>query len=71
LEEEWLQWAAELQEKQNELFLDESEGGYFAVRANTQDLLLRMKEDYDGAEPCNNSVAVINLLRYTCHLLID
>ena len=60
---EWLKWAADLQAKQDALFADEENGGYFSVRANTPDILLRMKEDYDGAEPSPNSVAALNLLR--------
>jgi len=60
---EWLSWAVQLQEKQNELFWDEKNGGFFAVEGGDVTLLLRMKEDYDGAEPCNNSVSALNLLR--------
>jgi uncharacterized protein YyaL (SSP411 family) len=50
-------------EKQNDLFWDNNNGGFFAVEGGDQTLLLRMKEDYDGAEPCNNSVSALNLLR--------
>jgi uncharacterized protein YyaL (SSP411 family) len=59
----WLQWAIELQEKQNALFEDKTHGGYFSVSENSPDILLRMKEDYDGAEPSPNSIAAMNLLR--------
>jgi len=65
---EWFKWAVQLQEKQNELFWDSKNGGYFGVQANDSTLLLRMKEDYDGAEPSNNSVAAHNLLRLS-HML--
>ncbi len=58
-----LQDAAALQEKMDALFWDAGDGGYFSVRQNTPDILLRMKEDYDGAEPSPNSVAALNLLR--------
>jgi uncharacterized protein YyaL (SSP411 family) len=58
----WLQWALELQVRQDELFGDEG-GGYFSVAAGDATILLRMKEDYDGAEPSPNSVAALNLLR--------
>jgi uncharacterized protein YyaL (SSP411 family) len=59
----WLQWAVELQEKQDSLFLDAEHSGYFSVKKDAPNILLRMKEDYDGAEPSPNSVAALNLLR--------
>ena len=59
----WLQWALELQAKQDALFGDAGHGGYFSVEKNAPHILLRMKEDYDGAEPSPNSVAALNLLR--------
>ena len=59
----WLQWAVELQRKQDELFLDAEHGGYFSTAADAKHLLMRMKEDYDGAEPSPNSVSALNLLR--------
>jgi len=60
---QYLKWALDLQESQNKLFWDSVNGAYFAVEAGDKNLVLRMKEDYDGAEPCNNSVAALNLLR--------
>ena len=59
----WLLQAVELQAKQDELFADQELGGYFSVRADAPHILLRMKEDYDGAEPSPNSIAALNLLR--------
>ncbi|MCE9608793.1 MAG: thioredoxin domain-containing protein [Chthoniobacter sp.] len=59
----WLQWALELQGKQDALFGDPEHGGYFSVEKDAPHILLRMKEDYDGAEPSPNSVAALNLLR--------
>ena len=59
----WLKWAAELQAKQDALFADKEHGGYFSVTDKDPHILLRMKEDYDGAEPSPNSVAALNLLR--------
>ena len=58
-----LLWAIELQKKQDSLFADPEHGGYFSVRANDPHILLRMKEDYDGAEPSSNSISALNLLR--------
>jgi uncharacterized protein YyaL (SSP411 family) len=59
----WLKWALQLQEKQDQLFWDEENGGYFMTTGHDPSVLLRMKENYDGAEPSPNSVAVLNLLR--------
>ncbi len=59
----WLRWAIELQAKQDALFGDAEHGGYFGVEKNAPNILLRMKEDYDGAEPSPNSVSALNLLR--------
>ncbi len=60
---EYLQWALDLQKKQNELFWDKEHAGFFSTTGTDASILLRMKEDYDGAEPSPNSVAVLNLLR--------
>ena len=38
-------------------------GAFFSTAADDRRLVLRVKEDYDGAEPSGNSVAVMNLLR--------
>ncbi|MBX2990020.1 MAG: thioredoxin domain-containing protein [Bacteroidetes bacterium] len=59
----WLQQAMRLTEKQIELFWDEAAGGFFDTTGNDGSILVRMKEQYDGAEPTGNSVAVMNLLR--------
>src|SRR5262249_22206996 len=44
-------------------FWDEKAGGYFSTAGGDKNILLRMKEDYDGAEPSPNSTAALNLLR--------
>lgn len=62
-EVQWLSWAARLQEQQDALFWDAKAGGYFATRAKASHILVRMKDDYDGAEPSPNSVAAMSLLR--------
>jgi len=59
----WLQWAVELQTIMDRLFWDDVSGGYFSSAEGDPHLLLRMKEEYDGAEPSANSVAALNLLR--------
>ncbi len=59
----WLQWAEALQAKMDELFWDAAQGGYFNSRADDPTVIVRLKEDYDGAEPAPNSVAAMNLIR--------
>jgi uncharacterized protein YyaL (SSP411 family) len=59
----WLEWAIALQRRQDELFWDEEAGGWFSTTGQDPSVLLRMKEDYDGAEPSGNSVALMNLQR--------
>ncbi len=59
----WLQWALELQGILDELFLDAENGGYFSARAGDVSIVVRMKEDHDGAEPAASSLAAQNTLR--------
>ena len=61
----WLQWAVDLQGIMDRLFWDEREGGYFSSAEGDPHLLVRLKEDYDGAEPSANSVSALNLLRFS------
>ncbi len=58
----WLQRALVLQEEQDAALYDLKEGGYFDTR-EAADLILRMKNEYDGAEPSGNAVAARNLFR--------
>lgn len=60
---EWLKFAIELQATQDRLFFDAENGGYFSGTGNDPSILLRMKEDNDGAEPAASSVGALNLLR--------
>jgi hypothetical protein len=59
----WLQFALKLQGKLDELFLDKENGGYFSARAEDASILIRMKEDHDGAEAAASSLAARNALR--------
>jgi len=59
----WLESAAALTETQSRLFWDKKDGGFFDTSGEDETILLRTKEDYDGAEPSANSMAVLNLLR--------
>src|SRR4029077_12124865 len=58
----WLSWAPALQRRQDELFWDDADGGWFSTTGRDATVLLRMKEDYDGAEPTASAVSVFNLL---------
>ena len=58
-----LELAISLTEKQRGLFEDRQNGAFFSTTADDTSLVLRVKEDYDGAEPSGNSVTALNLLR--------
>jgi len=60
------EWAVVLAERAIELFGDPENGGFFstpASGADSGDLILRLKDDYDGAEPSANSAMALLLLR--------
>jgi uncharacterized protein YyaL (SSP411 family) len=57
----WMELAVAWQKRQDELFWDGD--SYFSSRAGDSLLPLRMKDDYDGAEPSVNSISALNLLR--------
>jgi uncharacterized protein len=67
---EWLDWAITLQARQDELFWDDDEAGWFNTTGNDPSVLLRLKEEYDGAEPAASSLAVRNALQLA-HLTGD
>jgi uncharacterized protein YyaL (SSP411 family) len=48
---DWLRFAIDLQETQDRSFYDAENGGYFSGAGNDPSILLRLKEDNDGAEP--------------------
>jgi len=58
-----LEMAVALTGKMRELFEDPTEGAFFTTAAGDDSLVLRMKDDYDGAEPSGNSIALLDLLR--------
>ena len=58
----WLEWATELQKRQDDLFWDEAGGGWFSTTGQDPTVLLRLKEDSDGAEPAASSVSAVNVL---------
>ncbi len=69
-DEQWLNWANELQKKQNELFWDKETGGYYFSEANGSLLPGRNKNFQDNARPNSNAVSALNLLKlynFTLH----
>jgi uncharacterized protein YyaL (SSP411 family) len=58
-----LEWAQALADSMIRRFHDAEGGGFWQSPAGSSDLILRCKEDYDGAEPAGNSVATLALLR--------
>jgi hypothetical protein len=63
LEPKYLDFAIELAEAMIVKFYDPANGGFWQSLAGTGDLILRVKDDYDGAEPSGNSVATLALLK--------
>jgi uncharacterized protein len=59
----WVEWARRLQAQEDSLFWDAAQGGYFGTTGKDANVLLRMKDGFDGAEPSMNSVSALNLLR--------
>lgn len=60
---QYLRLALELNQEMLELFWDEGQGGFFQYGSDTEELVVRPKEIYDGALPSGNSVALYNLVR--------
>ena len=58
----WLEWALTLQRRQDDLFWDSVEGGWFSTTGEDPTVIIRMKEEYDGAEPSASAVGAWNLL---------
>jgi uncharacterized protein YyaL (SSP411 family) len=63
LDERHLQFAIDLAEAMLVKFYDKEAGGFWQSAEGASDLILRVKEDYDGAEPSGNSVAILALLK--------
>jgi hypothetical protein len=60
---EHLDFAVELADAMLAKFYDAENGGFWQSAAGSTDLILRVKDDYDGAEPSGNSVAALSLLK--------
>jgi uncharacterized protein YyaL (SSP411 family) len=58
-----LEFALALADSMIANFYDSENGGFWQSASGTKNLILRVKEDYDGAEPSGNSVAIMSLLK--------
>jgi len=63
LNPEHLEFAVQLAESMLERFYDKDNGGFWQAATNATDLILRIKESDDSAEPSGNSVAILALLK--------
>jgi uncharacterized protein len=63
LEPAHLDFAIALADAMLAKFYDAANGGFYDSAAGPRELILRCKDDYDGAEPSGNAVAVLALLR--------
>ena len=63
LEPGHLDFAIALAEAMVAKFYDAENGGFWQSAGGAKDLILRVKDDYDGAEPSGNSVATLVLLK--------
>ncbi len=59
----WLTKAIELTNVMLKTFYDPKDGGFFMTGGNDPSVIIRAKEEYDGAEPSGNSIATLLLLR--------
>jgi len=59
----YLKTALELHKIQMEDFWDNKMGGFYFTAKESEKLLTRQKEIYDGAIPSGNSIAMLNLLK--------
>jgi hypothetical protein len=63
LEPKCLDFAIALAEAMVAKYYDAENGGFWQSAGGAKDLILRVKDDYDGAEPSGNSVATLALLK--------
>lgn len=63
LEEEYLTWAKQLCQEVQDKFWDSENGGFYLYGTESESLILRPKEDYDGAIPSGNSLMAWSLVR--------
>lgn len=62
-DDDYLEWADTLQKTQIALFWDKDRGGFYATQEGQADILMRLKDGMDNAEPSTNGVSATNLYR--------
>jgi uncharacterized protein YyaL (SSP411 family) len=60
---QWLVTATKLADTMLAQFYDAKDGGFYQTDGHDPSVIVRSKEDYDGAEPSGNSMAALLLLR--------
>ncbi len=60
---EYLKRALSLNEDMIRLFWDDNEGGFYLYGEDSEQLIMRPKDIYDGAIPSGNSIAALNMLK--------
>ncbi len=60
---DYLQSAIKLNQELLDLFWDQDNGGFYLYGSDSEQLIIRPKEAYDGATPSANSTAANNLVR--------
>jgi uncharacterized protein len=63
LEPKHLDFAIEIADAMLAKFYDSENGAFWQSAAGSKDLILHVKDDYDGAEPSGNSVATLSLFK--------
>ena len=61
-DEVWLEKASNLMERQVDLFLDETGGGFYFTSDDHESLLARAKNPVDNVVPSGNSISALNLI---------
>ncbi|KAH0542613.1 hypothetical protein FGG08_003021 [Glutinoglossum americanum] len=61
--ESYLELADRLQKTQTSLFWDSQNGGFFSTETDAPDLILRLKDGMDSAEPSTNGLSATNLYK--------
>ncbi len=59
----YLETSLQIVDRVKKEFWDSDEGGFFFTSENSESLIIRQKEAYDGAIPSGNSVMMYNLVR--------